>query len=147
MKAVTIARVKEINRLYGKTEEALRTTLQMAIRLGELLCAQKADLRHGEWLPWLEANTPIPPRSAANYMRVYENRALLKKELISNLPEARRLLTVSKGPKIAPPVKESARDPEPVRVIPVEHVPPAHPIRHGLAAFLRRLAETIEAGS
>jgi hypothetical protein len=37
-------------------EESGRKTVEHAIRCGRALMAAKAQVRHGEWLPWLEAN-------------------------------------------------------------------------------------------
>ena len=47
----------EINRLHAEICQAARATIEKAIRIGELLTEQKAGLKHGEWLPWLKANT------------------------------------------------------------------------------------------
>jgi hypothetical protein len=41
----------EINRLHGEICQAARTTIEKAIRIGELLAEQKAGLKHGQWLP------------------------------------------------------------------------------------------------
>jgi hypothetical protein len=57
---------------------ALRRTLQHAMAAGDLLLEAKAQLRHGEWLPWLEAHCQIPERTARLYMRIARNRAELE---------------------------------------------------------------------
>lgn len=44
-----------------------------AIRAGELLIEAKGQVKHGEWLPWLEANFTGSTRSAQGYMRLAEN--------------------------------------------------------------------------
>ncbi len=83
----------EINRLHGEICQAARTTIAIAIRIGELLTEQKAGLTHGEWLPWLNANVQFTARSASNYVRVFENRLRLKSETIADLTDAYDALT------------------------------------------------------
>jgi hypothetical protein len=88
--------VSEINVLHSEILSALRTNIDKAIRIGELLAEQKSELGHGQWLPWLEANIKFTDRTARNYMRVFENRDRLKSETLSDLTDAYRLLTESK---------------------------------------------------
>jgi hypothetical protein len=99
VKALAIARVKEIRRLHEEIGEALRTTLPKAIRVGELLAEQKAECKHGEWLPWCKENLPFSERTAQDYMRFYGRRAELKTATVADLPAARKLLTASKPQK------------------------------------------------
>jgi Protein of unknown function (DUF3102) len=84
--------VPEINRLHSEICDAARTSIEKAVRIGELLTEQKSLLKHGEWLPWQGANLLFSSRTATNYMRVFENRALLKSESVSDLNEAYALL-------------------------------------------------------
>jgi Protein of unknown function (DUF3102) len=83
----------EINRLHSEICDAVRTSIENAIRIGELLTEQKAVLKHGEWLPWLKANVQFTARTASNYLRVFENRLRLKSETISDLTDAYNALT------------------------------------------------------
>lgn len=47
------------------------SALEYAKQAGELLSEAKAQLPHGEWLPWLEAQCPsISARVAQGYMRI-----------------------------------------------------------------------------
>ena len=48
----------------------MRRGVEHARHAGELLLAAKAQLSHGEWLPWLEANCQVSARSAQGYMRL-----------------------------------------------------------------------------
>jgi DUF3102 family protein len=82
----------EINRLHTEIDEAARTTIDKAIRIGQLLSEQKRSLKHGQWLPWLEANVSFTDRTARNYLRVFEKREQLKLESVSDLTKAYRLL-------------------------------------------------------
>jgi hypothetical protein len=90
---LTNSAVTEINRLHSEICGAARTTIEKAIRIGELLTAQKSSLKHGEWLPWLKANVQFTARTASNYLRVFENRIRLKSETISDLSDAYNVLT------------------------------------------------------
>jgi Protein of unknown function (DUF3102) len=49
---------------------ASRLALDHARRAGELLLQAKAQLRHGEWLPWLAANCDLTVRNAQVYMQI-----------------------------------------------------------------------------
>jgi hypothetical protein len=91
--------LSEIKLLHGEILAAARTSLDKAIRIGELLIKIKSELRHGEWLPWLESNLSFSDRTARNYVRCFEERVRLKSETISNLTDAYRLL---EEPKSAP---------------------------------------------
>ena len=93
--------VAEINRLHQSFCDGLRTTLQIAIQIGELLVAQKAKCKHGEWLPWVEANLRFTPRTAQQYIRCFENRGKLPNA------KAASYLTIEDFAKAASePVKE-----------------------------------------
>jgi hypothetical protein len=78
----------EVNRLHGEICDTARTTVEKAIRIGQLLAEQKGHLKHGEWLPWLDANVTFTDRTARNYLRVFENREQLKLENVSDLAGA-----------------------------------------------------------
>jgi hypothetical protein len=57
------------------TAEALRRSIENGIAAGELLIEAKAQLRHGQWLPWLQDNCNLSERTAQLYMRLAKNRA------------------------------------------------------------------------
>jgi len=61
----------EINRLHAKIFAALRTSIQDAIRIGELLSEEKRRAGHGNWLHWIKANLEFNERTARNYIRIY----------------------------------------------------------------------------
>lgn len=50
-----------------------RSAVEHAIRAGDLLIEAKAQVRHGEWLPWLAENFPASERLAQSYMRLAAN--------------------------------------------------------------------------
>ena len=48
-----LSRAAEMGRLHDEIRACVRIMLDNAIRAGELLTAQKAELKHGEWLAWV----------------------------------------------------------------------------------------------
>lgn len=72
--------IREINKLYQEIESAGQVMIGKAIRIGELLDAQKSSMQHGEWIPWVELNLPFNRMQAAKYMRVHANRQVLLNE-------------------------------------------------------------------
>jgi Protein of unknown function (DUF3102) len=54
---------------------ALKDSVRHGIAAGELLIEAKAQLKHGEWLPWLRDHVEISERTAQLYMRLAKNRA------------------------------------------------------------------------
>jgi hypothetical protein len=56
---------------------ALKRSLQHAIAAGELLLEAKDQLKHGQWLPWLES-CGISERTAQRYIRLVHNRKAIE---------------------------------------------------------------------
>ena len=50
-----------------------RIALEHAAECGRLLIEAKAQASHGEWLPWLNANTTVSARQSQKYMRLANN--------------------------------------------------------------------------
>jgi hypothetical protein len=69
--------VAEINRLHGEVWEEARLTITKAIRIGELLVAQKEKLTHGEWLPWIKTSLKFGQQQVSRYVNCFNNRHLL----------------------------------------------------------------------
>lgn len=64
---------------------SMKRGLEHAIAAGNLLIEAKAQLKHGQWLPWLrEVCQSLPERTASLYMR-----------LARNLPELEKSATVA----------------------------------------------------
>src|SRR5262245_1763877 len=63
----------EIRREVDAAGSSWRDAVGHALAAGELLIEAKGRVKHGEWLPWLEANFPGSTRSAQGYMRLAEN--------------------------------------------------------------------------
>lgn len=87
-------RADEIRELHADIALLYASSLQKAFRIGELLSEQKAECRHGEWLPWLEDNFGgvISQQTAQQYMRMSDNRELLLQHSVETYSDARRLL-------------------------------------------------------
>lgn len=92
-------------RIRSEVEAAERdwgSALAHAIRAGELLIEAKADLQHGEWLPWLEANFDFTRQMATNYMRLSENAEELQMENALSISAAlKQLASGSREPSLA----------------------------------------------
>lgn len=95
----------EIRREHEACEQHALSTVEHAARAGELLTEAKAQVRHGEWLPWLEANFPATSRVAQAYMRIAANA-----KSVSHLPSVNSALK-----ELAEPRDD---DDEPDEVIP-----------------------------
>lgn len=65
---------KDIESYHQAAHRAARVAIDHALRCGEMLLEAKAKVAHGEWLPWLAANTTIGARQAQNYMRLARNK-------------------------------------------------------------------------
>ena len=63
----------EIRQEVEAAEASWQDAVAHAIRAGELLIDAKSQVKHGDWLPWLEANFPGAPRTAQDYMRLAAN--------------------------------------------------------------------------
>ncbi len=98
MSELELSRAGEIRRLHEELALSMRVTLDKACEIGRLLCDQKDEMAHGDFIPWVEATLPFTDRTARNYMRAYRNRDKLKTESVSDLSGAYRLLTISALP-------------------------------------------------
>lgn len=86
-------RTDRIAELHREIIGYLKVTVDKAIEIGGLLIEQKAELDHGQWLPWVRENLPFSERLARDYMRFYDRRDELKTANVADLTEARRLLS------------------------------------------------------
>ena len=102
MNEIEQSRIDRLNNghreISGIVSGAFKMTLPIAIEMGEILTEQKADLEHGQWLPWVEENLIFSDRSARDYMRFYDRREELKSATVADLRDARKLLTETKEP-------------------------------------------------
>ena len=73
-----------IRRELEAAEADFQSAVAHAIEAGELLIEAKAQLPHGAWLSWLDANCPLGEREARRYMQLARNRSR-----VADLPSIR----------------------------------------------------------
>jgi hypothetical protein len=62
---------QEIKRLHEGIEAKMRTSVQDAIRIGEILSGVKDKKEHGEFLPWIKT-LPFSERTAYRYIGLFD---------------------------------------------------------------------------
>lgn len=61
----------QINEAHEQALQHASNAVECARRAGEFLNRAKAEIAHGDWLPWIEGHCPeITPRTAQRYMRI-----------------------------------------------------------------------------
>ena len=76
-----------------------RSALEHAIAAGEKLNRAKAQVAHGEWLPWLRANFPSDRSTAADYMRLADPANVGRALHLSSIREALAAMPKETKPK------------------------------------------------
>jgi hypothetical protein len=94
-----------INAEHRACEAAAASAVEHAIRAGEMLLEVKQSLKHGEWLPWLEANFEGTARTAQVYMQLHSRRGEL-----ANTQHASHLSIRSALKELAPPSDSEESD-------------------------------------
>ena len=69
-----------INKLHLKFESNFKNTLEIAAQIGQLLLQKKSELKHGQWIPWVDSNLNFTDRTASNYIRIFKNKEKLSLE-------------------------------------------------------------------
>ncbi len=77
-----------IIQLYKDVQLALRTTLEQAIAIGQLLIEQKEVVPSGEFGIWIDKTLPFTHRTGTRYMQLYYYRKTLAKEGIVTITKA-----------------------------------------------------------
>ena len=67
------AQPRDIEVITREILEAKRTGGEAILTIGRGLMEAKAQLSHGEWLPWLENRVEFSEKSAQNFMRIARN--------------------------------------------------------------------------
>lgn len=100
--------VEEIKTLHNELLGAMKRTLELAYRIGELLYYKKLSLSHGEFIPWINENMPFTVRTGQNYIKIYENKKQLEENNILFLSQAFKFLKNNKCETVSYlPVPES----------------------------------------
>jgi hypothetical protein len=63
---------------HQATAAALTSSVEHAMTAGDLLLEAKAQVNHGQWLPWLTERCAMSERTAQLYMRIAKNRATIE---------------------------------------------------------------------
>jgi hypothetical protein len=63
---------------HEATADSLKSSVEHAMAAGDLLIEAKAQLKHGQWLPWLTEHCAMSERTAQLYMRTAKNRATIE---------------------------------------------------------------------
>jgi hypothetical protein len=64
----------QINSEHRQCQKAAEFALACALEVGRLLAEAKSQVKHGEWLPWIEKNCEFGRRQAQGYKRLHDNR-------------------------------------------------------------------------
>lgn len=79
-----------INEAHDAAERYGDLAFETVLKAGEALLEAKAEVEHGHWLPWLEANCPaVSTHTAERYMKVAKHRALMRSDSVSYRPTSR----------------------------------------------------------
>jgi hypothetical protein len=85
---------------HAAVAKAMKTSLSHAFAAGDILIDAKLQLKHGQWLPWLQS-CGIPERTAQRYIRLASNRMFIeaKSDNVSDLgvSGALALITLSRS--------------------------------------------------
>ena len=85
--AVSVANsAEELNRLHAEIEGKMRSTVQDAIRAGEILAQVKERLPHGDFLPWVKLNCRFSEDTAERYRHLFDHADKIR--TVRNLQEA-----------------------------------------------------------
>jgi hypothetical protein len=88
----------EVRKAHVAAEAAYRTSVEKAIEVGKLLLEAKAEVKHGEWLPWL-ATTGISARTAQRYMQLASLPAE-KSDTVAHLGVKAALAEIARRPSV-----------------------------------------------
>lgn len=100
------------NREHLACEAAYGSAIEHAFRAGEHLLAAKAEVEHGEWLPWVQASFDGSERTARAYMRIARE-ANRQTSADMSIDEALRMLSTPRDDD-PQPVDAEVVDGEPV---------------------------------
>src|SRR5258706_3006884 len=66
---------------HEATDAALKSSVEHAMAAGHLLVEAKAQLKHGQWLPWLTEHCAMSERTAQLYIRIAKNREAIESQI------------------------------------------------------------------
>jgi hypothetical protein len=92
--------ITEINRLHAEILTSAQNAIQKAIRVGEILTAEKAKVKHGDWGLWIEVNLDFSQDTAERWMGLYKNRNNSNSARVRNLTDAYKVLAQNDLPEL-----------------------------------------------
>lgn len=72
----------EINRLHQQAHASAQSAVEYAKAAGKLLHEAKAAMQHGDFIPWILANTSVSPRQAQRYMSAAVGKSVSVRDVI-----------------------------------------------------------------
>jgi hypothetical protein len=157
MNVVAISQPDRLTDLAGKINSEQEAAFNAGLdalehfaKCGHLLIQAKKLVSHGEWMPWLEANTEVGQRAVNNYMRLAENWDAIAPQIsnrVANIKDALKLIAKPK-PKPTPDLPPVTGD-EPDGDFDYEggeeeHAPGELPNSMRIRGFLHRAKEAKE---
>jgi len=97
-----VVTAEAINAEYRAARSSYVDSANHILTLGRMLAEKKAELGHGNFIPWVEANCEFGPRQARHFM------AAAKRKLTSDLTEADAGLSGTKC--LVTPTRPPTRD-------------------------------------
>lgn len=94
---------ERVNQAHRQCQAAARSAVEHALEAGRSLIEAKAQVQHGQWLPWLTESCQCSERMAQNYMRIAREWPSLdsktKRVADLSLRDGLKLLSAEKQPQ------------------------------------------------
>jgi len=101
------ALAKEVCRHLAASANATQNFLEHALAVGDALIRARAQIMHGEWLPWLKS-CDLGEDTAERYMKLARHRAQLSSARVRNLSLSAALRLIAKAkPTNSNPTKKA----------------------------------------
>lgn len=100
------AKIEAINREHHLCERAYADALSHAVACGSMLTAVKADLRHGDWGPWLKEHFEGSDRTAQVYIQLAGTPIETRRasaDLPTSIAGALKQISTPRAPRAASP--------------------------------------------
>lgn len=99
------------NKFYDEAQAAAIGVLESAWKSGEALVKIKATMKHGEWLPWIEANFHGDASTATRYMQLANHASLHDLTKYDSINAALKAISAKKAKD--KPAPKSRPEPKP----------------------------------